>query len=253
MRRLRFSRAFTLVEMLLVVAVIVLLISLLLPALGRSKEMAKRSVCANNLHQIYSGLAAYILDSLGKYPGGNATLIPGNGIDSTFNVSQQQPMGLAFLITRGYATDAKLYYCPSWKHPWNQFDVVDVAGDDPWFAPNTMGGWPAAGKPGPTSHRGFAYHYRSTFGPAVNRPPSRKQPEAAIVADHWTRREVLYGRDFGHGDGYNTLFLDGRVTWKRDAMSQYMNLWMPGDGDLSKITNGKWALQEFIWQDFFER
>ena len=116
-----------------------------------------------------------------------------------------------------------------------------------------MGGWHAPGKPGPTSHRGFAYHYRSSFGPAANRPPSRMRPESAIVADHWTRREVLYGRDYGHGDGYNTLFLDGRVTWKRDAMSQYMNLWMPGDGNLAAITNGKWQLQELIWKDFFER
>lgn len=247
---LRKQKGFTLVEMLLVVAVIALLISILLPSLARSKENARRVICASNLHQMSAGLDQYVIDFRRRFPGGNATISPGYGIDSTFAMPNS-PMGLAFLITTNYCPTPAIFYCPSWTHPWNQLGVVDVAGDDPYFGPNQMGGWPAGGSAGPTSHRGFSYHYRSSFGPSSNRPPSIVQPGgSAITADHFVQREVLYGNTYGHREGYNVLALDGRVTWKPDPSGVYMVTMQP---PAMGLTNGNWAYQEIIWKQFFDQ
>jgi prepilin-type N-terminal cleavage/methylation domain-containing protein len=62
------ARAFTLVELLVSIAILVILASLLLPAFARAKEQARRIKCISNLKQI--GLAAkqYALDHEGRHP-----------------------------------------------------------------------------------------------------------------------------------------------------------------------------------------
>ncbi len=60
--------AFTLVELLLVVAVIVILIGMLLPALSRSRDAANIVTCATNQNQIGQAQAAYLVDNGKRFP-----------------------------------------------------------------------------------------------------------------------------------------------------------------------------------------
>jgi prepilin-type N-terminal cleavage/methylation domain-containing protein/prepilin-type processing-associated H-X9-DG protein len=75
--RNRRETGFTLIELLVVIAIIVILAAMLLPALARSKDQARSTVCKNHLHQMGIAMRLYV-DDTKFYPyesselGGNA-------------------------------------------------------------------------------------------------------------------------------------------------------------------------------------
>ena len=62
-------RAFTLVELLIVIGIIAVLAGFLLTTYSRSREQANRALCANNLRQLGLALISYAQDNDGKLPG----------------------------------------------------------------------------------------------------------------------------------------------------------------------------------------
>ncbi|MFB3894269.1 MAG: type II secretion system protein [Phycisphaerae bacterium] len=76
----RGEAAFTLVELLAVVAIIALLVSIMIPSLQTAKEMARRAPCQANLKNLGTGFLGYAGANKQWFPPNNASFDPGRNV-----------------------------------------------------------------------------------------------------------------------------------------------------------------------------
>src|SRR6188508_2251491 len=70
------QRAFTLVELLVVIGIIAVLIAILLPALNRAREAAKQVQCLSNMKQLSNAVIMFANENRGWMPGRAGTGTP---------------------------------------------------------------------------------------------------------------------------------------------------------------------------------
>ena len=74
------GKGFTLIELLVVISIIALLIAILIPVLGRARELGQRAVCLSNLRQLTLAWTAYATEYDGVLVKGEAYRTYGNRI-----------------------------------------------------------------------------------------------------------------------------------------------------------------------------
>jgi type II secretory pathway pseudopilin PulG len=68
-------KKFTILELLIIMAIIGILISLLLPSVTRAREKTKRAVCKSNTHNLYVGALSFSIDNNGEFPNGGDPIL----------------------------------------------------------------------------------------------------------------------------------------------------------------------------------
>ena len=97
--RFKAALAFTLIELLVVISIIAILISILLPALAKARELANRAVCMANIRGIIQAMLTYGQSNQGVFPYLYRT---GQRTDSYDNGQEISLIGGANVVLQGY-------------------------------------------------------------------------------------------------------------------------------------------------------
>lgn len=240
-RRSRFG--FSLIELLIVLAVTAALLALLMPAFSRLREAARQVACASNLRQMGMALSSFAEDRTA-----GAGHLP-RSYFARGNIRQKEMMalvvaegsmrgydGLGLLLASRHIASPEIFYCPS---HYGDHSLVNY--EDEWS--NLPGQWRTI----------FSnYHYRG-----LDPDPQAPKPIDSTSLDTLRKKQLSTWRllnlpivadglrtrrDYNHIVGNNVLNLDMTVTWHIDEDFRIYN-------SLPETVYQNWGMNPWIRLD----
>jgi len=106
------GHAFTLIELLVVISIISLLISILLPALGKARSASARVQCGSNMRQNMVAVSTYAVDHEGFYPDWGSD-ITSPYFNETGGKEEPRINAMGLVFANKYLPTLEPMYCPS--------------------------------------------------------------------------------------------------------------------------------------------
>jgi prepilin-type N-terminal cleavage/methylation domain-containing protein len=183
--RRRQTRAFTLVELLVVIGIIAVLVGILLPTIARARESSRRTKCMSNLKQIGAAMILYSSEHNGRLPNANPVNTVGD-----FAASND----VLVALNERYIKAPAVFHCPS-----DRDDVPELITTADYTLPNSAR----------VSYDFYSIWWLVDKGPKL---PQIKEAPLAWDLDGGNGKGDLFQN---HGKtGGHVLYGDGHVDWQ---------------------------------------
>jgi len=224
------KKAFTLIELLVVIAIIAILAALLMPALGRARREAMKASCRNNVHNVGVGIALFVQDHNGIYPGWATRIGPLTGPNNaaywaTVKGAADTNGDWAYqLVSQKYLENVQLFHCPAvqplLRGNWIGVELRDYASG--WGSDVGGNSFQA---PGVTGSNDIGTVQFNEYEYDLGRISRDSMAGRGIYGDGWERWWNWFSDSgwwpYNHPDGSNLLFVDNAVQFAplQDAAS----------------------------------
>jgi prepilin-type N-terminal cleavage/methylation domain-containing protein/prepilin-type processing-associated H-X9-DG protein len=231
---LRPARGFTLIEVLVTLAVVAILSGLLFPAFGQARDMARRLMCQNNLRVHFSGLMdAQASGSVADMPRSVQAERESPQMMSRLSVASTSADsstfgwdGLGRLWSGRRVNDARTFYCPA-----HQTEHGYEAYESHFHASSQR----SRSMPPVKEIRGN-YHYWVRWQARSTQAASAAQRSASSTV--WVTDGVSSRPELNHGTrGCNGLFADGNISWLGDRQIEQLLTGLPAEVDTQLSTD----------------
>jgi prepilin-type N-terminal cleavage/methylation domain-containing protein len=231
---MRHRRAFTLVELLVVIGIIAILIGILLPTLSRAQESARKTVCLSNMRTLSDYLKLYAVSYKDAIPIGFMDQKAFSYLLNWNNANGTKPSQMGLIVMAGLVKEPKAFFCPTEDRPEYMYSPNPDGGfsRNPWPFKTTPGGphtatgyvsrpianWPAHNAAMISSNTGGGIKGPSSAGfwlPGDGKgglfvPRFAKLRGEAVLADIMEDKAAILNR---HKKGLNVLYGHGGAHW----------------------------------------